>query len=108
MLQGVDVICHSTNLVLEYCQRASFARAIENRMFIIVANRTGSEKLGNYSLDFTGNSIFYSCKAEILAQSDAENTDLQIVEFDPVEARNKNITERNNLINDRRREMYKL
>ncbi|MCD6531016.1 beta-ureidopropionase [bacterium] len=108
MLKGAQVILHMTNLVLPYCQRASFARAVENRMFIIVANRIGTETLDEISLTFTGKSVIYSPEGEILAEAGSDEETVPVVEIDPAEALDKNITSRNNLIDDRRPEFYKL
>jgi predicted amidohydrolase len=105
---GADVICHSTNLVLPYCQRASFARAVENRMYIVLANRTGRESRNKNTLTFTGGSIIYSPKGDVMAQTDEKKEIVSIVEIDVENSRNKYITERNHLLNDRRPEMYEL
>jgi len=107
MLQGTQVILHSTNLVLPYCQMASFARAVENRMFIVLANRTGTESTDGNELNFTGGSIIYSPNGEILIQSSDSESAVEIVEIDPDDAVDKNVTGRNNLITDRRPEFYK-
>ena len=107
MLEGTQIILHSSNLVLPYCQMASFARAIENRMFIIVANRTGTESNDGITLNFTGGSIIYSPTGEVLVQASETEDAVEIVEIDPADALDKNITEQNNLITDRRPEFYR-
>ncbi|MFP4459048.1 MAG: nitrilase-related carbon-nitrogen hydrolase [Candidatus Zixiibacteriota bacterium] len=103
---GADIICHSTNLVLPYSQKASFARAVENRMFIALSNRTGKESRSSHEITFTGRSIIYSPRGDILASSEEQNDDIKIVEIDYELARNKWITEKNHLLNDRRPEFY--
>jgi predicted amidohydrolase len=55
-LRGARIICHPSNLVLEYAQTNSITRAVENRVFWILANRTGSETLGEKTLAFNGRS----------------------------------------------------
>ena len=55
-LKGADVICHCANLVLPYCQEAMVTRCLENRVFAVTANRTGTETRGEKSLYFTGKS----------------------------------------------------
>ncbi len=107
MLKGVQVILHMTNLVLPYCQRASFARAVENRVFIVVANRTGTEKFGDLSLSFTGGSIIYSPTGDVLAQAPPDGESVMTADINPQLALDKNITSRNNLIEDRRPEFYR-
>ncbi len=101
-LKGAQIICHSANLVLPYCQPAMQTRAIENRVFIITANRTGEER----SLKFTGNSQVVNPKGEVLLKADAEEECVKVIEIDPAQALDKNVTEYNNVITDRRPEFY--
>lgn len=107
-LKGADLVLHSSNLVLPYCQRASFARAVENRIFLIIANRTGSEALGDTTLDFTGGSIIYSPTGDVLAEASRDGEELRIVDVDIESARDKWVTPHNHLLNDRRTDMYEL
>ena len=55
-IQGMDLLAHSTNLVLSYCQTAMITRSIENQIFTITSNRIGIESNGEYSLHFKGHS----------------------------------------------------
>ncbi len=105
-IRGAQVILHISNLVLPYCQRASFARAIENGIFIVLANRIGEEKVENISLHFTGGSIIYSPKGEILSRASVDREEVAVVEIYPDDALDKWITERNHLFEDRRPEFY--
>ncbi|RKZ28724.1 beta-ureidopropionase [bacterium] len=105
-MRGAQVILQPTNLVLPYCQKASFARAIENRVFIVIANRIGEEKMENISLRFTGESIIYSPEGEILARASENEEEVAVVEINPEEALDKWITERNHIFDDRRPEFY--
>lgn len=53
-VKGVDLICHPANLVLPgFAQQAVPVHSLTNRIYVITANRTGSEK----ELTFTGRSI---------------------------------------------------
>ena len=55
-LKGAEIICHPSNLILPYAQDAMITRCIENRVFAITCNRTGTEKIGDPALrplDFT-------------------------------------------------------
>lgn len=107
-LLGAQVICHPSNLVLSYCQKAMFTRAVENRVFTITANRTGTESSGSESLTFTGQSVMVSPRGEYLAEL-GENDEIAIVtDIEPAAALNKNVTAGNNLFKDRRTELYKL
>ena len=49
-LKGADIICHPSNLILPYAQDAMITRCIENRVFAITSNRTGTEKIGDPAL----------------------------------------------------------
>lgn len=107
-LKGADIICHSTNLVLPYCQRAAYAHAVSNRVFIVLSNRTGSEKRAGHKLTFTGQSIAYSPGGQVLCDFDAIEESVKIIEIDPKAARAKFVTERNNVITDRRPNLYEM
>ncbi|MBX7041391.1 MAG: beta-ureidopropionase [Ignavibacteria bacterium] len=107
-LQGAQIICHPSNLVLSYCQKAMYARAVENRVFTVTANRTGTELCGDNSLTFTGQSVMVSPKGEYLISMNEFDEGSALVEIDPQTALDKNVTAGNNLFKDRRSELYKL
>ena len=107
MLQGTQVVLHPSNLVLPYCQRASYARAVENRFFIIMTNRIGVENLETIHLHFTGESIIYSPSGEILAKAPKDDAIVKIADIDPEDALNKIVTDHNHIIDDRRPELYR-
>ena len=107
-LKGADIICHSANLVLPSCQKAMITRSIENRVFIITANRIGTEKNAGQEYAFTGMSQITSPKGEILAQAKGNEEVLKVVEINPAEARDKFVTEKNDIFADRKREFYEL
>ena len=108
-LKGADLICHPANLVLPYCQDAMITRAIENRVFTITANRIGTEKRGGKPpLTFTGMSQIVSPKGERLLQFSKTEEKLRAIDLEPSRARDKWITPRNNLFEDRRSEFYKI
>jgi predicted amidohydrolase len=106
--QGAQIICHPANLVFPYCQAAMTTRSLENAVFSITANRTGSEVTSRQSLHFTGNSQIIGPKGEKLASSSEGETCLKIVEINPELARDKSFTPRNNLFMDRRPDAYSL
>ena len=56
MLGGADVIACPANLVTEAWQKVMPARAIENNVYLALANRAGSEKRQNEQLTFQGKS----------------------------------------------------
>jgi len=103
MLRGADVICHPSNLVLPgLAQRAVPTHALVNRLFVVTGNRVGAER----DLTFTGLSTIASPKGEVLVQASPSAEEVLIVDVDITEARDKQITARNNLRTDRRPEAY--
>ncbi|MBN1755028.1 hypothetical protein JW877_02335 [bacterium] len=107
-LQGAQIICHCTNLVLPFYPMAALVRAVENGVFIVYSNRTGSENRGGIELGYIGTSRIVSPRGEILAEADKIQEITCIVEIDPTKASDKNITGLNHLFDDRRPEFYKL
>ncbi len=102
-LEGADVICHPSNLVLPgLAQSAVPIRALTNRVYVVTANRIGTEG----DLTFTGLSIIAGPRGELLAQAAPEGEEVCVVEVDIELARDKDITPRNNVFVDRRPEVY--
>ncbi len=107
-LKGAQIIAHPSNLVLEYCQRAMFTRAVENRVFAITANRIGTEKNNGKELYFTGKSVIVDTKGKYLSEGSIDKEEISIVEIDPKDALDKDITSANNIFKDRREVFYKI
>jgi len=107
-LKGVQIICHPSNLVMEYCQNAMFTRALENHVFTITANRTGKDVRQDKELSFTGESVIIDPKGKYLYSGSKENEECIIVEIDPDDALDKSINPNNDLFSDRRKQFYKL
>jgi predicted amidohydrolase len=105
-LKGAQIICHPSNLVMQYCQKAMYARAVENHVFIITTNRTGKDENKGKSVTFTGNSIILNPKGDYLAEADKEKEELKIIEINPTVALDKMINPYNNVISDRREQFY--
>ena len=105
-LQGADLLCHPSNLVLTYCQKAMLTRCLENSVFAVTANRTGTEIRPRGQLVFTGQSQIVGPRGDIIARSDSESQELIIREIDIDSARDKSITDNNDLLGDRRQEYY--
>lgn len=106
-LKGADIIAHPSNLVLPWCQSAMRVRSIENRIFIVTANRTGSETRGGKSLKFTGKSQMTGTSGEILAKSGNLQSEIRIVNINPRKARDKSLNPLNDILRDRRTNLYK-
>jgi predicted amidohydrolase len=107
-LAGAQIICHPSNLVLAVAQRTTVVRALENRVFWVLANRTGVEELGRKRLAFTGRSQIVAPDGTVLARADSAREQLTVVEIDPTQALDKRATARNDLLADRRTELYRL
>jgi predicted amidohydrolase len=105
-LRGAQVVCHPSNLVLEYAHANSVTRAVENRVYWILANRTGSETLGQKTLAFNGGSQVVAPDGKVLARAGRESEETLIVDIDPTLALDKKVTPRNDLFADRRPDLY--
>ncbi len=107
-LKGAEIICHPSNLVLPNCPDSMPVRCLENRVFAVTCNRTGSEARGGKDqLTYIGNSEVVNPRGMILHRAPREREELCVVEIDPVEARNKSVTRYNDLLRDRRESLYK-
>ncbi len=106
-LQGADLICHPANLVLSYCQEAMKTRCLENGVFAITANRVGADRRPHGTLEFTGKSQIVAPKGDILHRSKTQREEIFIAEIDSLQARDKKMTELNDLFQDRRPMYYK-
>lgn len=105
-LKGADIVLHSANLVLPYYQDAARTRAIENRIFIVLANRTGVEERAGMRNEFTGGSEIVAPGGEIICKVGSTQEGLFSVSIDPERSRNKKATEMNDLFKDRREDQY--
>jgi len=106
MLQGAEIICHPANLVLPYCQEAMRTRCLENRVFAITANRIGAESVGARTMEFTGNSQVVDPLGKVLARASSDRSAVMTVEIDPKLSLDKQLTSTNDIISDRRVELY--
>jgi predicted amidohydrolase len=105
-MQGAEIICHPSNLVLAFCQQTMLARCLENRVFAITANRFGTDKRPHGTLRFTGKSQIVSTRGDLIHRAASQREALYITEIDPAEAHDKFITKHNDLFEDRRPEFY--
>ncbi len=105
-LKGADLIAHCSNLVMPYCQRVDYARAIENRVYVATANRVGAETRGGRSLHFTGESVLVAPDGEYLLRLSPEKAAIDVCRVHPAKARNKALGDLNDLFADRRPEFY--
>jgi predicted amidohydrolase len=106
VLHGAQLICHPANLVLSYAQSMTITRAQENRVFWILANRIGSEQLGSRVMNFTGESQIVAPDGTLLARASRDREELTVQEINPMLALDKAVTARNDVLADRRPELY--
>ncbi len=107
-LQGAHIICHCANLVLPFCQDAMKTRCLENHVFAVTSNRTGTESRDGRSLRFTGKSQITGPTAEVIYQAESETEEVGAVELDLNRSADKQLNEYNNLFQDRRPEFYRV
>ncbi|MCB0806694.1 MAG: hypothetical protein KDC05_12915 [Bacteroidales bacterium] len=102
-MKGTDIICHPSNLVLPYAQQAVPVHGMINRTYCITANRYGTE----HHVTFSGKSVISDPLGKILCQAPEQQDEVKFIEFDLDLSKNKMITPKNHVFNDRRPEQYK-
>ena len=107
-LMGADLLVHPSNLVFPNAQEAMRTRAIENRVFTLTANRTGTETREGGRVPFTGRSQVVAPSGEVLARAGKTTTTAEAVDLDLAESRKKSITARTPIFANRRPEHYGL
>jgi predicted amidohydrolase len=105
-LQGADLLCHSANLVLPFCQEAMVTRCLENRVYAVTANRTGTENRSGKELHFTGKSQITGPDGRILHRAGGTSDEAGVAEIDITRAREKAINPLNDLFRSRKPEFY--
>ncbi len=105
-LDGALVVCHPANLVLDYAQSMTLTRSAENRVYWVLANRTGTEKLGGRAMTFTGSSQIVDPTGKLLYRARPDTEDLVVVEVDLDRAVDKRVTPSNDIFRDRRTDLY--
>ncbi len=105
-LKGAQVIAHPSNLVLPHAPTADLARAVENRVFLILADRSGSDVRGEKRLDFEGRSMVVDPDMNVLVKAPKEGEHAMVAEIDPKVADVKNINPLNHILKDRRPHLY--
>ena len=106
-LQGADLLVHPSNLVLTHCQNAMVTRCLENSVYAVTANRTGTETRSWGETSFTGMSQITAPDGTVLHRGSQDSDELIVVEIDPAAARDKKMTPGNDLLADRRCEFYR-
>lgn len=104
-LNGAQVILHPANLILTslYCSKAMITRSIENRVFTATASRIGKER----NLKFLGASQITDPRGHVLLSMDDKETGISWVEIEPDAADNKTLNTRNDVLKDRKPNLYR-
>jgi predicted amidohydrolase len=106
-LQGADILCHPSNLVLPHCQKAMVTRSLENGVYSATANRVGTEaRGGKQALVFTGKSQVLDPGGQVLIDLGDRDKGWAVAEINVETARNKKITPHNDRLGDRRPDLY--
>jgi predicted amidohydrolase len=105
-LAGADLLAHPVNLVQRPCQEAMRTRCLENRVFAATVNRVGEDRRGSLSLGFTGRSQMVAPDGRVLVRGGESRSWARVVTVDLAEAREKRVTGRNHLLNDRIPALY--
>lgn len=105
-MKGAQVIAHPSNLVVPFGPDADLVRAVENRVFIILSDRSGVEERGGKRLEYMGRSLIVDPGMKVLAQAPKEGEHVMVAEIDPKFADNKRINEFNDVFDDRRPDFY--
>lgn len=105
-LKGADVICHSANLVLPFCQDGMVTRCLENRVFAVTANRIGTEKRGGRCCLFTGRSQITGPNGEVLYRAGSGTEEVGVTHIDIPAARDKGMNSYNDIFTDRKVRFY--
>jgi predicted amidohydrolase len=105
-VEGMDLLCHPSDLVLDYCQGVMLSRSVENGIFTVTANRFGDDRRPHGRVRFSGKSQITGPRGELIQRAPSQREVLHVEALDPRRARDKKITPGNDLIRDRRPEFY--
>jgi predicted amidohydrolase len=107
-LRGADVIAHPSDLVAakRLWGPTMCTRALENKVVIVTANRCGVEEHDGERLVFSGESQITAMNGKVLSEAGADDECVIVAEVDPFATRNKSFNEYNDILRDRRPEMY--
>lgn len=105
-LKGADVIACPSNLVTHIWRTAMPVRALENKVWLAVANRSGEETVSNETVRFNGDSVIYTPAGAVAASCGPTQDETIIVDIDPLATRDKHFNTYNDIFADRRPDMY--
>jgi predicted amidohydrolase len=112
-LLGADIIVCPSNLVSDLWSFAMPARAIENKVYIAVANRCGTEERimddnQKQLLLFNGGSVIHGFDGSVIAKAGKNEEAVITAVIEPAKTRDKSFNAYNDLFKDRRPDYYQL
>ncbi len=105
-LLGADVIAHPSNLVYRNAQDTMRTRSFENRVYVVTANRTGTERRPGGTVPFTGRSQIVDPMGEVIAKATRTESVARAADCDLARSRDKAMSRRTHLWTSRRPEFY--
>lgn len=106
-LSGADLIICPSNLVTKVWHRVMPARALENKVYLAVANRMGTESRNGELLEFNGGSAIYNYNGEVMCIAGRDTEEVITSEIFPEKTRDKSFNEYNDIFADRVIDFYK-
>jgi len=100
-LEGADIVVVPSNLVTKIWHRSMPARALDNHIYLAIANRIGTESRRDEELSFNGMSVIYDYYGEVLDLATPTEETIITAEFNHREARDKSINALNDIFTDR-------
>lgn len=107
-LLGADLIVCPANLITNAWHGVMPTRAFENKVYLAVANRIGTETRNNEEVFFKGESALYDYEGQILAKAGIYDETVISSVINPEQTRDKSFNEYNDIFKDRRSQYYKL
>jgi predicted amidohydrolase len=105
-LKGADVLAHPSNLVFPNAQQAMLTRAIENRVYVVTANRTGTDRRPGGTVPFTGRSQIAAPNGLPMVRATKAGEVAAAADLDLSITRDKRITPLTAMFSNRRPEHY--
>ena len=105
-LKGADLIVCPSNLVTDVWHVSMPSRALENKVYLAVANRTGTELRNGEELYFNGKSAIYSYNGKTMALASEKGEEIIYADIEPQKTRNKSFNPYNDIFTDRRPGIY--
>ncbi len=105
-LLGADLIVCPSNLITDAWRLVMPARAIENNVYLAVANRAGLEKRKGEALRFKGNSAIYDYSGRQLKKAGKKKDEVLLAEIYPAKTRDKSFNPINDVLTDRQPQHY--